>query len=347
MIFEKSIKIGNKEINENSHTYIIAEAGVNHNGDIELAKKMIDEAVNLNVDAIKFQAFKTEGLILSSIEKAEYQKVTTGENETQFEMLKKLEVSKNKLKELKEYSASKGVHFLVTPFDEESLEELEEIGLDAYKISSTDLTNLPFLRKIALKEKPIILSTGMSYLCEVEEALKEIYKINKKVIILQCTANYPVIETEVNLSVMNLYKEQFNILVGFSDHTEGIGASPYAVALGAKVIEKHYTLDKNLEGPDQSASLNPREFKALVSEIRKVEKYVGSRTKIPQVSELGTRKSLQKNLVARREIREGEIFSDENIVAKRTGGEGVSPMYSNQVFGTLASKSYELNEIIK
>lgn len=340
MKFNKSIKIGNFRIDENSPTFIIAEAGVNHGGDIQVAKKLIDIASKAKVDAVKFQAFKSENLILNDVPKAPYQQKTTDAKETQMQMLKKLEITKEQNIELKKYCIEKNILFLTTPFDEESLDELDELDLPAYKIASTDITNLLFLKKVAKKGKPILISTGMSYLSEVQMALEEIYPHNKNVVLLQCTANYPVEDGEANLEVINTYKKYFDILVGYSDHTIGIGAAPFAIPMGAKVIEKHFTLDKNLIGPDHKASLSPDELIKFVKLVRKVDKFIGSSIKKPNLSELKTRASLQKCLVAKKEIKQGEIFTEENIVAKRTGGKGISPIYYKDIIGKIASKTF-------
>lgn len=345
--FNKNIKIGNFDINPKSSTFIIAEAGVNHNGDMDLAKKLVDVAVSCGVDAVKFQAFKTEELILENISKAPYQVKQTGSSETQFQMLKKLEMGPTQMLEIKKYCQEKGILFLVTPFDEVSLEEVDQLGVEAFKISSTDLTNLPFLRRVAAKGKPIILSTGMSYLSEIELALQEINALTKDVILLHCTANYPVPAAEVNLNVLKTYSEHFDILTGYSDHSIGIGASPYSLPLGAKVIEKHFTLDKKMPGPDHEASLNPEELKLFVSEIRKVEQFLGSSIKSPQLSEVHTRNSLQKCLVAKKKICEGDIFTEDNVVAKRTGGQGISPVYSKDVFGKASKYNFEKDSLIR
>jgi N-acetylneuraminate synthase len=344
--FNQKISMGSSTLSPESPAFIIAEAGVNHNGNMDLAYKMIEKAKEAGADAIKFQAFKTEELILASVEKAPYQQRTTGHDESQFAMLKNLEVSAKQFMALKKQCERQGILFLVTPFDEVSLDELDELDLSAYKVSSTDLTNLPFLKKVAQKNKPIILSTGMSYLEEVEQALTEIGEFNKNVVLLHCTANYPVQDFEVNLNVLNTFKENFEILVGYSDHTVGIGASPYALAYGAKVLEKHFTLDKSMTGPDHEASLDIPELKAYIDEIRRVEVYMGSSLKRPQLSEMSTRCSLQKSFVAKQKIKHGERFSEENLVAKRCGGKGISPSYTHSVFGKTAPKDFEKNEII-
>jgi N-acetylneuraminate synthase len=346
MIFNKEITIANKLISNNKKTFIVAEAGVNHNGDMNIAKKMIDVAVESGVDAVKFQTFKADKLILKDIEKAPYQKVTTSQSESQYEMLKRLEVTKEQTTELMDYCHKKNIIFLSTPFEKTSLDELDELGVSAFKIAATDLTNIQFLRQVAKKEKPIILSAGMCYMEEVEKALESIYPYNKDVILLQCTANYPIQNTEANINVVRTLKEKFDMIVGYSDHSQGVGASPYAVAVGAKVIEKHFTLDKNMEGPDHKASVTPDELKQLVSDIRRVEQYLGNGIKMPSCSEQMTRKSLQKCLVASKPINKGEIFSDDNIVAKRTNGEGISALYYDDLIGNISKRNFEIDEIL-
>lgn len=347
MKFNKKIHIGNFEITSDSPAFIIAEAGVNHNGNINAAKKLIDCAVEAGADAVKFQSFKTENLILKGVAKAPYQQKTTDKDQMQFEMLKRLELDWQQIKMLQECCLKRKIMFLITPFDGDSLEELDSINLPAYKIASTDTTNYPFLLDVAKKGRPIILSTGMSFLSEVESALKIIYPINRDVILLQCTANYPTEDSEANLRVINTFQKRFNILVGYSDHTKGIGASPYAVAMGAKVIEKHFTLDKNQEGPDHKASLSPKELVALVKEIRRVEQFQGKRIKKPTVSECATRKSLQKCFVAKGDIAKGEIFGKNNIIAKRTNGVGISPVKYKDIYGKKSNRDYLKDEIIE
>lgn len=344
--FNKTVKIGNSIVSESSRVFIIAEAGVNHNGDMKIAKKLIDTASDARADAVKFQAFKAERLILKDVAKAPYQLETSEDGESQFAMLKKLEITKEQVRELKKYCQSKNIIFLITAFDDYSLETLDEFNLPAYKIASTDITNLPFLKRVAKKKKPIILSTGMAEFNEVEAVLKEICPLNNDIILLQCTANYPVPDEEINLNVINTYKEKFDILVGFSDHSAGVGAAPYAVAMGAKLVEKHFTLDKSLPGPDHKASLDPKELKQFVSTIKLVEKYLGSEIKTPTRSELETRKSLQKCFVASKEIRRGEILTEENIVTKRTGGKGISPIFYKNVMGKKAKRNYFKDEVI-
>ncbi|PHR53356.1 MAG: N-acetylneuraminate synthase [Arcobacter sp.] len=347
MKFNKKLNIQNTEISESSGTFVIAEAGVNHGGDMAVAKKLIDLASDAGADAVKFQTFKSEHLILKDVKKAPYQEKTTSKSETQLEMLKKLEVSREQNLELKRYCEEKKIIFLTTPFDEISLDEIDELNLPAYKIASTDTTNLPFLKKVAKKGKPIFLSTGMTYLAEVQMALETIYEYNQDVVLLQCTANYPIEDNEANLSVINTFKRHFDILVGYSDHTVGTGAAAFAIPMGAKVVEKHFTIDKTLDGPDHTASLSPAELKEFVRIVRKVDSFMGSDVKKPNLSEIKTRASLQKCLVASCSIKEGELFTEENIIAKRTGGIGISPIYYYSDFiGKASKKPYKPDEIL-
>ncbi len=346
MRFAKEIRIGNKIISENSPVFIIAEAGVNHNGDMSLAKQMIDTAVDAGVDAVKFQSFKTDKLILKNVTKAPYQKKTSDSQESQYNMLKHLEISKYQTLELIDYCRKKNIIFLSTPFENDSLDELDSMGVEAFKIAATDLTNIQFLRQAAGKGKPIILSAGMCYMEEVKKALEAVHTINRQVVLLQCTANYPICDEEANIKVVQTFQKYFDILTGYSDHSQGVGASPYAAALGAKVIEKHFTIDKTLSGPDQKASVTPEELKKLVQDIRRVEKYLGTGEKMPTCSEQMTRKSLQKCLVASGCIQAGEVFQSHNIVAKRTDGLGISALYYDNVIGTQAKRTYNEDDII-
>lgn len=328
-------------------TYIIAEAGVNHNGDVELAKKLIDVAKKAGANAVKFQAFRTNQLILENVDKAPYQKRNTQGQQSQSEMLKGLELRKEHYAELKNYCQTHNIDFLITPFDEQSLEELEELEIEAYKIASTDSTNIPFLRKVASTGKPIILSTGMCYMTEVRIAFDTIYNINQKVVIMQCTANYPIKNEEANLNVLLTYKKEFDCVLGYSDHTIGFGASLYAVPMGARVVEKHFTLNRDSDGPDHLASLNPDELAEYVKEIRKIESMLGSSVKEPSKDEMQTRKALQKCLVASTNINKGDLFSEKNIIAKRTGGIGISPINADSLYGKPSNRSYSINDIIE
>ncbi|MDD2759815.1 MAG: N-acetylneuraminate synthase family protein [Methylomonas sp.] len=345
MKFNKNIRINDSVISSESNTFIIAEAGVNHDGDIAKAKRMVDAAFLAGADAVKFQSFKTEKLILKDVAKAAYQKAT-GLKETQYSMLKKLEIDIAGMREIKSYCEKLGIIFITTPFDEYSLDELDELDLPAYKVASTDLTNIPFLARVSKKSKPIILSTGMSYLSEIEMALAVIYENNKDVILLQCSANYPIADNEANLAVINTFKRNFDVLVGYSDHTMGIGAAPFAIPMGAKLVEKHFTLDKNAVGPDHRASLSPDELVEFVKVVRRVDSYIGCEIKYPIFSELNTRATLQKSLVAGISIRAGESFTEENVTAKRCGGVGISPIYFRDVIGKTASRDFEVDEII-
>lgn len=346
MHFNKTIAVGPHIISDGSPVFIIAEAGVNHNGDLSVARELIDVAAGAGVQAVKFQAFRTEHLILSTVEKAPYQKKTTDRKESQYDMLKRLELSRQHNLDLMDYCSQKGILFLTTPFDEYSLEELDEFDLPAYKVSSTDLTNLPLLKKIAARKKPVFLSTGMSFLSEVRLALEEIHPENRDVILLQCTANYPISDHEANLNVLLTYQKEFDVLTGYSDHTTGIGASPFAVPMGARVVEKHFTLDSGAPGPDHAASLSPEELCAFVKQVRKAEEFLGSGIKIPTLEELRTRKSLQKCMVASRDIQQGQVITEKDLIAKRTGGEGISPIYYKTIAGRRASRSYRKNDII-
>jgi len=347
MEFAKRIDVGGFIISETSPVFIIAEAGVNHGGDIAVAKRLIDVAAEAGADAVKFQAFRTEQLILENVAKAPYQQKTTEADESQFSMLKKLEMTNRQNLELRDYCRQRGILFLTTPFDEVSLDELDELDLPAYKVASTDLTNLPLLEKIAAKQKPIFLSTGMSYLAEVELALACLAPINSQVVLLQCSANYPIADEDANLNVLKTYRRNFDVLLGYSDHSVGIGAAPYTLPLGAKVVEKHFTLDKSETGPDHSASLDPDELREFVRTVRRVEAFLGDGIKSPSLAESRTRKSLQKYFVARRPIRAGEPFSDENLLAKRTGGAGISPIYRQALIGQPAPRDFREDEVIE
>ena len=346
MRFNQTIKIGNRVISDSDKAFIIAEAGVNHNGDMGIARQMIDAAVNAGVDAVKFQTFKTDELILKGVEKAPYQRMTTDSKESQYEMLKRLEVTKEQTGKLMSYCKKSGIIFLSTPFENISLDELDELDVYGFKVAATDITNIQFLRQVAKKGKPMILSAGMCYLEEVRKALEAIWPINQDVVLLQCTANYPIQDSEANINVIHTFKKEFGILTGYSDHSQGVGASPFAVAAGAKVIEKHFTLDKNMEGPDHKASVTPDELRQLVSDIRRAETYLGDEVKIPTCSEQMTRRSLQKYLVARREIKKGERFTEDNLTSLRTVGSGISALFFDDVTGNVAWRDFRTDEII-
>lgn len=325
--------------------FIIAEAGVNHNGDINIAKKLVDKAKEAGVDAIKFQTFRAENLVTKEAPKAEYQKETTGDG-SQFEMLKKLELSLEDHITLKRYCEEKGIMFISTPFDFESVDLLEKTDVSLYKVSSGDLTNLPLLSYIANKNKPIILSTGMANLGEVEEAVETIFKTgNNKLILLHCTSNYPTTYEDVNLRAMLTIKEAFKLPIGYSDHTIGIEVPIAAVALGAKVIEKHFTLDKNMEGPDHKASLEPYELKMMVNSIRNIEIAMGDGVKRCSKSEENTKSVARKSIVANRNINKDEIITINDVSFKRPE-QGLKPKYIDLIIGKKARRNIKVNEFI-
>lgn len=323
--------------------FIIAEAGVNHNGSLELAKNLVDAAFEAKCDAVKFQTFKAENVVSKNAQKAEYQKETTGQEETQLEMVKKLELSFDSFKELNEYCKNKGILFLSTPFDLESIDFLASLEIPIFKIPSGEITNLPYLRKINSLKKKIILSTGMSTLYEIQEALKVLKDCN--VTLLHANTQYPTPMNDVNLNAMNTLKEKFGLEVGYSDHTLGIEVPIAAIAMGASVIEKHFTLDKNLEGPDHKASLEPNELKQMVTSIRNIEKALGSGEKVPSKSESPNIQIARKSIVAKKQIKKGEKLTDENLTVKRPA-TGISPMKWDEIIGTTAQKDYKEDEII-
>jgi N,N'-diacetyllegionaminate synthase len=325
--------------------FIIAEAGVNHNGNLEIAKKLIDVACDAKVDAIKFQSFKADKLVTKDAIKAEYQKRNTG-NGSQYEMLKKLELSYDDHIILKEYCEKKGTTFISTPFDFESVDLLEKLDIHLYKISSGDLTNIPLLKYIAKLDKPMIISTGMANLGEVESAVEQIKAVgNDKISLLHCTSNYPTAYKDVNLNAMLTLKNAFKVQVGYSDHTSGIEIPIAAVAMGAEIIEKHFTLDKNMEGPDHKASLNPEELKVMVNSIRNIEIAFGDGIKKCNKNEEDTKKVARKSIVASKKIKSGETISYENIDFRRPG-TGISPLLVNEVIGKTAINDININEFI-
>lgn len=326
--------------------FIIAEAGVNHNGSIEIAKQLVDTAALCGADAIKFQTFKTENLVTQNAPTAAYQKKTTG-NSTQFDMLKKLELSFKDHILLKDYCEKKGLIFISTPFDFESVELLKKIDVPLYKISSGDLTNIPFLKYISKINKPIIISTGMANLGEVEEAIKAIMELeNYQIILLHCTSNYPTKYEEVNLKAMLTLRDAFKLPVGYSDHTTGYEVPIAAVAMGAKVIEKHFTIDKDMEGPDHKSSLNPGEFKQMVISIRNIEKSLGDGIKKCNKSEEKSKFVSRKSIVAKRFIKKDEIILSDMIDIKRPEG-GILPKYIENVIGSKAVSDIEKDSFIE
>lgn len=326
---------------------IIAEAGVNHNGDIGTAKKMVDVAKKAGVDYIKFQTFVPEKLVSRYAPKAEYQKETTDAAESQLDMLRKLSLSEDEFVYLKAYCDEVGIGFISTPFDLESIDFLEELDMDFWKIPSGEITNLPYLEKIAKTKRKVILSTGMSNIKEINEAVKVLEDGGTSdIVLLHCNTQYPTPFEDVNLSAMNTIATATGKKVGYSDHTKGIEVPIAAVALGATVIEKHFTLDKNMEGPDHKASLEPDELTQMVSAIRHIEKALGTGIKEPTTSEIGNIAIARKSMVAACKIAEGEVFSETNITTKRPGN-GISPMKWYEVIGKAAPRDFCEDELIE
>lgn len=334
-------------LNRMDKVFIIAEAGVNHNGDIETAKKLIDVAADAGADAIKFQTFKAEKLVCRTTEKAAYQFKATTKSETQYDMLKNLELTEHMHRELMQYCDKRKIIFLSTPFDLDSIKLLSKLGIQVFKVPSGEITNYPYLCKVAEQQKKVILSTGMSSMDEVRDAVK-ILKDNgaDDIIVLHCNSQYPTPESDVNLLAMVKMQEELRLPVGYSDHTQGIEVPIAAVALGAMVIEKHFTLDKNMEGPDHKASIEPYELKRLVEGIRKIEIALGNDIKQISESEKENINIVRKSIVAASYIRKGEKFTEENITTKRPG-TGINPMRWKEVIGKISDRDYEMDEMIK
>ena len=330
------------------HTIIIAEAGVNHNGDMDIAKRLIDAAADAGVDYVKFQTFKTENLVSCDAPTAEYQKTATNET-SQYAMLKRLELSEAQHLELIDYCREKGVNFLSTAFDLDSIDLLSTFDLDFWKIPSGEITNYPYLAKIARTGQPIVMSTGMCDHQDIENALNVLLDngaCKDNITLLHCNTQYPTPHEDVNLLAMPHMGSTFGVKAGYSDHTQGIEVPIAAVALGATVIEKHFTLDRNMEGPDHKASLEPNELKAMVSAIRNIEKALGVEKKCASSSETPNKIVARKSIVAKRHITEGELLTEENITVKRPGN-GISPMRWNEVTGTKAIRSFNADEMIE
>lgn len=330
-----------------SNVFIIAEAGVNHNGCIENAKKLIEKAKDSGADAVKFQTFKAEQVMSKFAEKAEYQKENTGSEETQLDMVKKLELSFDEFNMLRDYCVEVGIRFMSTPFDHDSIDFLDTLGMDTWKVPSGEITNLPYLIKIAQLKKPVILSTGMSTMEDIENAiavLKEHGVVDLTV--LHCTTEYPTPFSDVNLNAMLSIKEKFNVKVGYSDHTKGIEVPIAAVALGATVIEKHFTLDSSMEGPDHKASLEPNELKQMVDSIRHIELALGTGEKKPAESEIKNMTIARKSIIAKTDIKAGEVFTEENLTVKRPGN-GISPMKWFEILGKVAIRDFNEDELIE
>ncbi len=330
-------------------TFIIAEAGVNHNGSVEIAKKLIDAAVTSGADAVKFQTFKAKNLVCKGMQKAQYQKKNTPESESQYEMIKALELDKNDHLEIIEHCNKNNIMFLSTPFDHESIDLLDSLKIPIFKIPSSEITNYPYLKKIAGLNKQVILSTGMSTLKEVDSAIKILLEegvSRENLTILHATSEYPCPIDEVNLSAMITIGKTFSLKFGYSDHTEGIIVPISAVALGASIIEKHFTLSRNMEGPDHKASLEPNELSQMIEGIRKIELALGDGEKTPSPSEKKNINIARKFIVASKFIKSGEVFNDSNITAKRSGN-GISPMRWQKVIGQKAKKDFQEDQIIE
>ena len=326
---------------------IIAEIGVNHNGDIELAKKMILEAKRCGADIVKFQTAKLEKLVTRYAQKAEYQIENTGSNDSQFDMLKKLLLSYNDFSFLEKFCIDNSIQFLSTPFDCDSIDFLNSFSMPFWKVPSGEITNYPYLVKLAKTKKKVVMSTGMSTMDEIEAAVNLLRENGtEEIVLLQCNTQYPTEPEHVNLRAMNTLKEEFQVEVGYSDHTKGIEMPVAAVALGATIIEKHFTLDKNMEGPDHRASIEPEEFKAMVEAIRNVEQALGTNEKVVSESEKNNRNVARKSIVAAKEIKKGDTFDENNLTTKRPGN-GISPMRWNEVIGCIANRDYTIDEMIE
>ncbi|MFD1178864.1 N-acetylneuraminate synthase [Paenibacillus puldeungensis] len=324
-------------------TYIIAEIGVNHNGSKKMAFDLIDQAIASGADAVKFQTFISEKLVTSKAKKAEYQKKTTLPDESQLDMLKKLELSFEDFADLKRYCAKKKVDFLSTPFDEESADFLYSIGVDGFKIGSGDMNNIPFIKKIDRYHLPIILSTGMSDLDEVGYSLQNIQF--SPLALLHCTSEYPAPLEEVNLLAMKTMESSFKKIVGFSDHTKGKEAALTAVALGAKIIEKHFTLDRNLEGPDHKASMEPKDFLQLVKSIREVEQILGDGIKRIMPSERNTKSVARKSIVSSKKLSIGDVIRESDLMTKRPG-TGLEPKHFYDLIGKVVIREVAAEQMI-
>jgi N,N'-diacetyllegionaminate synthase len=342
----ESIEIAGRVVGEGQPCFIIAEAGVNHNGDVNLAKQLIDAAVDAGADAVKFQTFKAENVVSPIAPKADYQLKTTAQNESQLEMVRVLELSPDDHFQIKEHCADRNILLISTPFDEGSVDLLDDLDIPAFKVGSGEITNSPLLKYIAQKDKPVILSTGMSYLAEVDEAVRLIQAAgNGQIILLHCVSNYPAKPEDINLRAMLTMANAFQVPVGYSDHTLGHAVALAARALGACLIEKHLTLDSTLPGPDQLASLEPAEFKKMVSGIHDIEKALGHGRKIPSASEANTAKVARRSLIASSDIPAGTTLSTEMIAVKRPG-DGIPPAMLPYIIGRTVLYPIEAGTVI-
>ncbi len=328
--------------------FIIAEAGVNHNGSIELAYKLIDLAADAGADAVKFQTFRAESLVSHKAQKADYQKENTDESESQFDMIKKLELDEQTHRELIEYCKKNKIIFLSSPFDIDSINLLHNLGMEIFKIPSGEITNLPYLRNIGALKKQVILSTGMTNLKEVRDALNVLINagtLRENITVLHANTMYPTPMRDVNLNAMLTIRKELNVAVGYSDHTLGIEVDIAAAAMGARIIEKHFTTDKTMEGPDHKASLDVGDLKEMVRCIRNIETALGSFDKKPSPSESINIEIVRKSIVANKFIKKGDKLSSENITTKRPG-TGISPMQWDNIIGTIATKDYQMDDLI-
>ncbi len=331
-----------------SKTLIIAEVGVNHNGDIKIAEKLIEAAANAGADIVKFQSFISSELTTDQALQAEYQIKNTKKVNTQKQMLKNLEFNRNQFEYIRDCCVRNNIEFLSTAFDSQSLKMLNSFDMKRIKIPSGEITNFPYLLEIGALGKPVILSTGISNLIEINQAISALLQSGmskKEITILHCTSEYPAPIEEVNLNAMSTIRETFGTNVGYSDHTEGIEVSIGAVALGAKIIEKHITLDKNLDGPDHKASIEINEFKMMINCIRSLEIALGSFEKKPSKSELKNKNIIRKSIVASKDIKKGDTFSADNLTSKRPGN-GLSPMFWNQIIGDISTRDYKKDDQI-
>ncbi|MDP2387237.1 MAG: N-acetylneuraminate synthase [Bacteroidota bacterium] len=321
-----------------SKVFIIAEAGVNHNGDLNMAFQLVDKAVEIGADCVKFQTFKTENIVTKTSPKANYQLLVTDKTESQFDMLKKLELQKDDFKKIKEYCEKKGIQFLSTPYNNDDAKLLNELGVEAFKIASGQLVEAPFLRYVAKFGKQMIISTGMANIAEVYQAVDTIRKAgNNNIIVLQCNTDYPSKIEDTNIKAMTTMRDVLGVSVGYSDHVPNNYACYAAVALGAEVIEKHFTLDKTLPGPDHKCSLEPNEFKELIDGVRNVEKCLGTGVKVPSQSEINNTYGMRRSLVAKNDIKAGTVLTEEHFGFKRPAN-GLSPNYLDTLVGKKTSK---------
>ena len=343
----KEIKISEKCVSDSKPVFIIAEAGVNHNGSIELAKKLVYEAKKSGADCVKFQTFKASRVVTKSADKALYQLKVTDPDESQIEMLRKLELSSEAHKELIDYCQELDIVFLSTPYNEEDVDFLDDLGVTAFKLASISCIETSFLRYVAKKNKPVILSTGMASLADVDLAVSVFREVgNNNLILLQCTTNYPSQPEDANLLAIKTMKESFKLLVGYSDHMQNDIGCVISVAMGACVIEKHFTLDKTLPGPDHSCSATPSEFSALVRDIRVAENIIGDGIKIPSPVEVINAAGMRRSLVAKKAIKKGQIFTSENVTLKRPAS-GISPQYYDQVIEKIASQDIDIDMVLQ